>query len=278
MLVVCILASALGALVMCLLVLRYGFTPVSDTEPERADHQLLVTRLGHATAGVCFVATAILATVVLAKTPAQPVDTFVGESDPRVTERLAALERERQALREQITALGGTVQALREQVGAVGDSVQGQRARLDRTDGRVARVEAGLKRLGDEVAQAGVRGKQVERPIATRPALAPVREPVVHPASRPPVRRAPAPEPPPESASPPAAETVLPGPVTRAAPSPAAVAAAPKPAPAAEPAPQPSRLGDKMRQDWDTIRKGFASAGDEIVSAVRGVGRRVRGD
>src|SRR2546428_3474903 len=96
MLVACILASALGALVMCLLVLRYGFTPVSDTDRERADHQLLVTRLGHATAGVCFLTTAILATVVLVTTPPQPVHTVVAEPDPRMTERLAALERERQ--------------------------------------------------------------------------------------------------------------------------------------------------------------------------------------
>jgi len=276
MLVACILASALGALVMCLLVLRYGFTPVSDTDPERADHQLLVTRLGHATAGVCFVTTAILTAVVLAKTPTQPVHTIVAEPDPRVTERLAALDRERQALREQVTALGGTVQALREQVGAVGGSVQGQRARLDQAEGRVARVEAGLKRLNDDLAQASLRGRQVERPVATRPALAPVREPVVRPASRPPVRRVPAPEPPSESASPPAAETVLPGPVTPVAPSAPAATTPPKPAPDAAPA--PSTLGDKVRRDWDTIRKGFASAGDEIVSAVRGLGRRARGD
>ena len=276
MLVACILASALGALVMCLLVLRYGFTPVSDTDRERADHQLLATRLGHATAGVCFLTTAILATVVLVTTPRQPVHTVVAEPDPRMTERLAVLERERQALREQVTALGGTVQALREQFGAVGGNVQGQRARLDQAEGRVARVEAGLKRLSDDVAQASVRGREVERPVATRPALAPVREPVVRPASRPPVRRVPAPEPPSESASPPVGETVLPGPVTQAAPPAPAAATAPKPAPDA--APQPSSLGDKMRHDWDTIRRGFASAGDEIVTAVRGFGRRVRGD
>src|SRR2546428_5288382 len=99
MLVACILASARGAVVMCRLVLRYGFTPVSDPDRERADHQLLATRLGHATAGVCFLTTAILATVVLVTTPRQPVHTVVAEPDPRMTERLAVLERERQGPR-----------------------------------------------------------------------------------------------------------------------------------------------------------------------------------
>src|SRR2546428_5338032 len=143
MLVACILASALGALVMCLLVLRYGFTPVSDTDREGADHQLLVTRLGHATAGVCFLTTAILATVVLVTTPRQPVHTVVAEPGPRMTERLAVLERERQALRGQGTPPRGTLPAPRGQVGAVGGNAQGQRARRPQAEGRAARGRGG---------------------------------------------------------------------------------------------------------------------------------------
>ena len=80
MLVVCILASALGALVMCLLVLRYGFIPIPETNPARADRDLLVTRLGHAFAGVCFAASAILAVVYIARAPVQPV---AATPDPR---------------------------------------------------------------------------------------------------------------------------------------------------------------------------------------------------
>src|SRR5436190_23246572 len=140
MLVVCILASALGALVMCLLVLRYGFMPILETNPARADRDLLVTRLGHAAAGVCFATIAIPATVLVARTPVQRV---VSAPDPRVTERLATLDRERQALGEQVGTLDAAVQALRDQIGAVGGNVQGVRARLDQTEGRVADVEAG---------------------------------------------------------------------------------------------------------------------------------------
>src|SRR6267378_1612623 len=260
MLVVCILASALGALVMCLLVLRYGFIPILETNPAHADRDLLVTRLGHAAAGVCFAASAILAVVYIARAPAQPAS---ATPDPRVLARLAALERERQALGEQ--------------VGAVGGNVGGMRARLDQAESRVAGVEVGLKRLGADVAQSSARARQLERVAASLPA--PVREPVVRPATRAPQRSVSTPEPerPSESASPPA-EPVAPGPMTHAAP-PArmAAAAAPKPAPAPKPAEPQSlaapNLGDKVRTDWDKIRRGFSTAGDEIMSAIRGFGR-----
>src|SRR5207237_1177647 len=80
MLVVCILASALGALVMCLLVLRYGFMPILETNPARAYRDLLVTRLGHEAAGVCFATSAILAVVYIARAPVQPA---AATPDPR---------------------------------------------------------------------------------------------------------------------------------------------------------------------------------------------------
>jgi hypothetical protein len=263
MLVVCIFASALGALVMCLLVLRDGFSPISP-DPARADRDVLVTRLGHAVAGACFATTAILATVLVARTPAPWV---VTAADPRVSERMAALDRERQALGEQVSALGATVQELREQVGIVGGSVQGVRARLDEAEGRVTRAESGLKRLGDDVAQASLRARQVERPVAARPAAAPVREVPVQPAART-LRRGPAEgERALESASRAPREAVLPGPVTQAG---SVGPVAPEDVPR-------TSLGDKMRNDWDTIRRGFASAGDDIASAMRNVGRRVSG-
>src|SRR5947207_1403404 len=270
MLVVCILASALGALVMCLLVLRYGFMPILETNPARADRDLLVTRLGHAAAGRCVATSAIRAVVYSARAPVQPA---AATPDPRVIARLAALERERQALGEEVAAL-------REQVGAAGGNVQGMRARLDQAESRVAGVETALKRLGDDVVQAGARARQLERAAASRPAPAAVREPIVRPPMRTPQRSLAAPEPerPSESASP-AAEPVAPGPMTHATPAGRmAAAAAPKraaaPAPAEPRALQPPNLGDKVRTDWDKIRRGFSTAGDELMSAIRGFGRQ----
>src|SRR4029077_20760419 len=100
----------------------------------------------------CFLARgAIRASSYLARAPVQPV---AAAPDPRVLARLAALERERQALTEDVGAL-------REQMGAVGGNVQGMRSHLDRAESRVAGVEAGLKRLGADVAQADARARQL---------------------------------------------------------------------------------------------------------------------
>jgi hypothetical protein len=68
-----IIASALGAFVLCLLVIRYGFTPADD-EPLPVRHRrFFVTRLGHAAGAVCFAITASLGGVALSlasRTPA----------------------------------------------------------------------------------------------------------------------------------------------------------------------------------------------------------------
>ncbi|PYM40170.1 MAG: hypothetical protein DME16_26665 [Candidatus Rokuibacteriota bacterium] len=57
-----------------------------------------------------------------------------------------------------------------------------------------------------------------------------------------------------------------------------AAAAAPKRPPAPAPAEprslQAPNLGDKVRTDWDKIRRGFSTAGDELMSAIRGFGRQ----
>jgi hypothetical protein len=319
MLVVCIFASALGALIMCLLVLRAGFSPISG-DPRRADHDVLITRLGHAVAGACFATTAILATVLVARTPAPRV---VQTVDPRVSERLTALDRDRHALGEQITALDTTVQTLREQMAGVVGGVQTLRTRLDQTETRTAnaetaakkaeteaaRGEAALKRLSDELAQASAKARQAAatRPIAARPATPPSADVVVPPTPRPPARRIEPVEQPQETALPaPPPDVVVPAapapaPIPTPAPHPAPTspltAVPPKPvastptkpsahtatksAPAAAAsAPQDApdtNLADKVRKDWDTIRRGFSNAGDEFSSAVRQFGRRFSG-
>jgi hypothetical protein len=67
-----ILTSALGAFVLCLLVIRYGFTPAED-EPLPARHRrFFITRLGHALGAVCFAITAGLAAVAITVTPPAP--------------------------------------------------------------------------------------------------------------------------------------------------------------------------------------------------------------
>jgi len=68
-----VVLSALGAMIMCLLVVRYGLSADADEDPDDADRRQVVTRIGHAAAGVCFACVAILAVVALvARPPAAP--------------------------------------------------------------------------------------------------------------------------------------------------------------------------------------------------------------
>src|SRR5689334_428718 len=98
-LVVSIAASAVGALVMCLLVARYGLVSASEEDRGRA---LLITRFGHALAGVCFAATGILAIVALispTREPRSAPPTVVKVEPDRVAEaRLQALAADVKAL------------------------------------------------------------------------------------------------------------------------------------------------------------------------------------
>jgi hypothetical protein len=269
-LVISIVASALGALVMCALVARYGLTPAPDERADAAARRVLLTRFGHAFAGVCFVATGLLALVavvvqgrhVAAAAPAPPA--VVAERDPATDARLEALAAELRAIA----------------------------ARIEDADRRLSAVDGTTRRLGDEVSSIQARARQLERAVAARsrtvvppaPPRAEPREP--REPNRPPERFVPAaaptvvPAPPPP---PPAASDPVPAPRrTSAAPVSASEPAAapsqrvsePAASPPSRPMPTRRQLGDRVRDDWRTVRDGFATAGDEFKDAVRGLARR----
>ena len=278
-LVVSIVASAVGALVMCLLVARYGLTPASEGNGTRA---LLVTRFGHALAGVCFAATGILAVVALI------APTRESQSAPTT---VVKIEPDRGAA-ARLQALTADVQALS--------------TRLDQAEGRMTMVDSTARRLGDEVGSIGARAKQLERTVAALPRRAIVSEPAPKEtkiAAPPPAAaataEAPAATPAPSPAPPVTAEPVVaprpraPEPVVhRAPPAPVLVAepaTSPRPASgratlearahdaggaAAADADDPS-LTDKIREDWKTIRGGFATAGDDLKAAVRDLRKKL---
>lgn len=98
-----IVLSALGALIMCLLVFRYGFTAPGEEDLDEAAHRLFVTRFGHALVGVCFAAVAMLAVVAFsaqtraARVPAPGVGEAtaaetVRQLEERVDRRLTEME------------------------------------------------------------------------------------------------------------------------------------------------------------------------------------------
>ncbi len=287
-LVVSIVASSVGALVMCLLVARYGLTSASVEDSGRA---LLLTRFGHALAGVCFAATGILAVVALvsATRESRPAPTTVVKVEPD-----RAAEARLQALATDVKALA---------------------ARLDQAEARMTMVDTAARRLGDEVGSIDARAKQLERTVAALPRRTVVAEPA------PKETKAVAPSPPaaPPAPAPVAAElpvaTPAPSPAPAPmpepsvaprpprAPEPVVHRAPPPPARAAEPAasprvPPPSGratveaqargaggaaaakaddpdLTDKIRDDWKTIRGGFATAGDDLKAAVRDLGKKL---
>jgi hypothetical protein len=86
-LAISVVLSALGAVVLCVLVVLYGFTPADDEPPGAAVRRLLVARFGHVLAAVCFAATAALIAVVLAQ-PRAPVVTAADARVPVLTTRL----------------------------------------------------------------------------------------------------------------------------------------------------------------------------------------------
>jgi hypothetical protein len=248
-----IFTSAAGALVMCLLVFKYGFAPSPDEPPSAAARRVLITRLGHALAGTCFATAAILGVVALAE--------LSGVAPP------ATVAYDRFATDERIARLAS-------RVGAV-------ESRLQRADERVRRVEAGLENVGDDLRNAAASRDQAAR----RRVAAPLPPPVVEPRMAlpaPPTPVAPAaraqPPSPPVVAEPRVAASASPPAVEEQAPQPSGFAGArvvepvsrrPKSAPLDD-------LGSKVRRDWDVIKRAFATAGTDLRAALDEQARALR--
>lgn len=302
-LVVSIVASALGALVMCLLVARYGLSTSRGDDPERG---LLVTRFGHAFAGVCFAATGILALVALVAPTreARPAPTTIVKVEPD------------RAAEARLQALAADMKAFT--------------SRLEQAEARMSSMDGVSRRVGDEVASMRAHAQQLERMIAAIPRRVVVAEPPVkeskptpvvkEPKAAPVVKEAPRATPPPAVVdAPPPAPAAPAGPPAPAMPEPVAGPRPPAPEPvvtprprAAEPVaartPEPAasarvvphsgratieaparsadggaamakpgeaQLTDKLREDWKTIRGGLSTAGDDFKAAVRDLGRKL---
>ena len=206
-----IFTSAAGALVMCLLVFKYGFAPSPDELPSDSVRRVFITRLGHALAGTCFAATAILAAVTLADLARRvpPTAAALPANDPRGTQ-LAELT-----------------------LGALMSRIIAAESGLQNTDERVRSVEAGLRRVGDDVRKVPVSDAQAARPRVAAPLPPFFTEPRVAfpPAPKPVAPTMPSTTPPPPIVSEPRVASPLP-------PKPAAPAmpnAAPPPSVVSEP-------------------------------------------
>jgi hypothetical protein len=183
--------------------------------------------------------------------------------------------------------------------------VTGAESRVSGVESRVKGVESSMRRLGDDVASAATRTRQVELVLSAPRQIAAKRAP---PAPLPPARvpvaatdserwipsepvAPPSPPPPPQvrplaEALAPSALSAPPQPRRESSPSPETKApttdsapsgAAGAPSDNASSSNTPPNLRDKLRDDWRTIKQGFASAGDDFKATMRDFARRVRG-
>jgi hypothetical protein len=129
-----------------------------------------------------------------------------------------------------------------------------------------SRLTAAELRLGDiareRVALGSAGGGAEARPVAAPPASRPRK------ATTPPARRAPASPAVDNDASP--ARVRDPGEAAsaRQPPSPGAAVA--------EASPPADDLGARFREDWETVKRGFREAGEDVRSGVEGLGRRMK--
>jgi hypothetical protein len=140
-----IVTSALGALLMCLLVLRYGFPGDTEAEssPAEASRRRLLTRLGHAAAGVCFAISAMLGLVALVETTS--ADGLRSEVE-RLRDRLAGLEARLGPMESRLDAVGSRAGVAERRAASAEARAGSVLGRLDRVESRLEGVEASLRR------------------------------------------------------------------------------------------------------------------------------------
>jgi hypothetical protein len=283
-----VVASALGALIVCLLVVRYGLATSSEADPEVAARNRVIVRVGHAAAAGCFAVTAMLGTVALVHQGRAPAPTV-----PATVERsLADLTTQARATEQRVAAMEATLARVDGRITARDTRLTDVERRLDRSlkerearsagetqavetrqmvetrmkaaEAQVGGLEATVRKLAADVTRTATRLRQVERKLAGAE-----REPA-QVAARPAAPTPAAPSPPLPAADPPselgpqAADARSPAPpASPPAPS-ARPRVEPRPAPESAAADVPLNLREKMREDWKVIREGFRETGADI--------------
>jgi len=275
-----LLLSALGAVIVCALVILYGFTGPEDEPPIRAAHRVMLTRIGHALATTCFAATAILIGMVLVRVARS--NTPLVAQDPRVPELGVRLDRHA----SRVKTIERTIETRAQEVSASLARAESRLHGLERSLGRVAdegrRTESRVGRL-----ETSTRAAATERAAAARAPSVVARTPSQMPAPSTSIERvvaAPAPATPtPPTPEPPrsAPEAVRPSP---ASVEPSALALGASKDRESEPPTGASSVGSsmpdgiraKLRQDWKAIQQGFESSRDDLRRAYDSAMRKFR--
>ncbi|HEY3068110.1 MAG TPA: hypothetical protein VGL09_20140 [Methylomirabilota bacterium] len=122
-----ILTSGLGAVVVCALVLVYGYTPEINEKPREAVRRLALTRAAHAAATVCFAVSALLGIVAL------------GMHARTVTDSAAVTR--------PTAELGATVSELQERQARLREDISRMAARLNELEARTRLAETRVQAL-----------------------------------------------------------------------------------------------------------------------------------
>jgi hypothetical protein len=280
-----IVLSALGAVIVCLLIVAYGFTPAGEETPLRATRRLFVTRIGHAAAAACFAGTAILLAVVLAQSmhaPAPPAS--VDARVPALGVRVDGQEQRIERVERRVESAERAVERVTTEVDAVASPRPIPAASPEPVvlaPVAVAPPKAVKKTVPPPPRLVATPAKRVERPqsIATASRRADPLPAVERPAAeRPAAERLVAERPAAVTSPDPAPVVNAPAPkdlresVTSPAPTVVASSAAVRPTPQAVRAPDagrpPKDFREKLRNDWRAIRRGWDSAGDDFRRAL----------
>jgi hypothetical protein len=150
---ICIGTSAFGALLLCLLALRYDFIAGDDEHRETAWRRRFTTSLGHAAAVVCFALTGGMAAVVLAmqsRPATQPMPPLLARMAPAasaavdlrpVTDEQARLRKDVENLERRLAEAEGALERVAGENGRLVAKVR----ELERTTVAMRAAESGAK-------------------------------------------------------------------------------------------------------------------------------------
>jgi len=150
-----IFTSVAGALVMCVLVFRYGFTipAPSDAEAGPTPTDVLMTRAGHAVAGTCFAATAVLAILALSlRAPERAAPSATAVVAPAPVPEVAPAEPGAEARASRLDSDLGALQV-----------------RLAEAESRQARLDAEIRRRSARAAALEQKRAVARREVRTPP-------------------------------------------------------------------------------------------------------------
>lgn len=107
-----IVASTIGGLALCALIIKYGFLPAEDEPASALRRRVFLTRLTHTIAATCFAVTALLSVVALAPRAGGVPARVRSTEPPELADQLRAVDARVSAIESLVRQLNTSVEAL----------------------------------------------------------------------------------------------------------------------------------------------------------------------